>query len=325
MKLCRTLCLFCAVTATALAAAEALVNAPVNAPPVWRAAPPIAAAEKAPVIAATRAGNRIVAVGDYGIVILSDDGKRFRQALKVPTRAVLTSVFFLDDRHGWAAGHDGTVLASSDGGESWQLLREEPAKDRVLLSIRFENLLRGFAVGQFGLMLATEDGGKTWHERRLVDGDMGDKHLMHIFAGGGRYFVAAEAGTLFHSEDGGRRWKAVQTSNKGSFWTGLVLADGGILAAGMRGHIYRSDDHGMTWKEVPSGTQQSITAIAQRSDGTLRLIGNAGTDLFSNDQGRSFAARNREDKFNHANLTALAAGPQGDVLFTLGGVVAEDR
>lgn len=293
-------------------------DVPAKPPHAWRNAPRINRAEKAPIIAAARAGRRVVAVGDYGIVILSDDGRNFRQARRVPTRSVLTSVFFLDENQGWAAGHDGTVIASDDGGDTWRLLREEPGRERALLSVWFENARHGLAVGQFGLALETEDGGKTWSERRLVDGAAGAKHLMQIFAGGGLLFIAAESGTLLRSGDGGRNWMAVQTDNKGSFWTGLVLADGAMLAAGMRGHIYRSEDGGRKWNEVPGGTRQSITAIAQGPDGSLRLIGNAGTDLVSKDGGRSFQAKNRADR---ADLTALATGRQGELLFTLAGVV----
>ncbi len=226
-------------------------------------APVIAHIEKAAIIAATLAGKRIVAVGDYGVVALSDDGKKFRQAKSVPTRTVLTSVFFLNDKQGWAAGHDGTILTTSDGGENWQVQRAEPGKDRVLMSIWFENAQHGLAVGQFGLALETDDGGKTWQERKLVEGeDQAEKHLMQIFAGAnGLVFVTAESGSIFRSEDAGRTWKAIQTDNKGSFWTGRALADGGLLVAGMRGHVYRSGDKGLTWTAVPSGTQQSITGI----------------------------------------------------------------
>lgn len=306
-----------------LSAVAAAVEAPARPLQIWRNAPQLNQAERAPIIAATRAGSRVVAVGDYGVVILSDDGKAFRQAKQVPTRAVLTSVTFLDDKNGWAAGHDGTVLASSDGGENWRVLREEPGKERVLLSIWFETAQRGIAVGQFGLALETEDGGRTWRERRLVDGEAGEKHFMHLFAGkDGLLFIAAESGTLLRSEDSGRNWRAVQTDNRGSFWTGLVLADGAVVAAGMRGHVYRSEDRGLNWKEVATGSQQSVTAIDQRPDGSLRLIGNAGTDLVSRDQGRSFTARNRTDR---ANLTALATGKRGDLLFTLAGVVEEGK
>lgn len=296
-------------------------DAAVSPARAFRDAPRIEKGDKAPVLAATRAGTRVVAVGDYGIVILSDDGKTFRQAKAVPTRSVLTSVFFLDDKQGWAAGHDGTVIASVDGGETWQVLREELGKERALLSVWFENSRHGFAVGQFGLVVETDDGGKSWRERKLVDaGETGDRHLLQIFAGGGGLvFVAAEVGGVFRSEDSGRNWKLVQTDNKGSFWTGLALRDGSLLVAGMRGHIYRSSDRGLSWKEVPDVTQQSLTSMVQGEDGAVHLVGMAGAMVTSKDQGQSFVASVRPDR---ANLTAVVIGPNGMRLFTLAGVMA---
>lgn len=283
--------------------------------------PRLVAPQKAPIIAATLAGKRVVAVGDYGIVILSDDGKRYRQAKTVPTRAVLTSVFFLDEKRGWIAGHDGTIVATTDAGETWQLLRDEPGKERVLMSIWFENARHGVAVGQFGLMLETDDGGKNWRERKLVEApEQAEKHLMQIFAGAnGLVFIAAESGSIFRSEDAGRNWKAIQTDNKGSFWTGLVLADGSLLIAGMRGHLYRSDDKGIAWRELASATKESLTEIAQHSDGDVVIVGNSGVVLRSKDGGRSFAIAVRPDR---ANLTSVVAGATGDTLFSLTGLIA---
>lgn len=306
---------------TALPLAAAVESPPPRAISSLKQPPRLVTPAKAPVIAVALAGRRIVAVGDYGIVILSDDGKLYRQAQSVPTRAVLTSVFFLDDKRGWAAGHDGTILATADGGDTWKLLREEPGKERVLLSIWFENALHGLAVGQFGLMLETDDGGKLWRERRLVaEAEQAEKHLMQIFAGAnGLVFVAAESGSIFRSEDAGRAWTSIQTDNKGSFWTGKALADGGLLIAGMRGHIYRSDDRGVSWKELASGTQQSLVGIIERNDGSIVLVGNSGIVLGSTDHGRSFSITVRPDR---ANLTAIAASAAGEVLFSLSGVVA---
>lgn len=283
--------------------------------------PRLVAPQKASVIAVALAGKRIVAVGDYGVVILSDDGKLYRQAKAVPTRAVLTSVFFLDDRRGWAAGHDGTIVTTADAGETWQLLREEPGKERALLSIWFENPLHGLAVGQFGLMLETDDGGKTWRERRPVEAaEQAEKHLIQIVPGAnGLLLIAAESGSIFRSEDAGRNWKAIQTANKGSFWTGKALADGSLLIAGMRGHVFRSDDRGNTWKEIASGTQQSLTEIVQHSDGSIAVVGNSGVVLSSKDSGRSFLLTVRVDR---VNLTAAVAGAAGDALFSLAGVIA---
>lgn len=287
-----------------------------------RTAPPVARLDHAPVLAATLAGARTVAVGDHGLVMLSDDGQHFRQARQVPTRTVLTSVQFLDARQGFAAGHDGTVLGSSDGGETWRVLREEPGKERALLSVWFENPRHGLAVGQFGLVVETQDGGASWQERRLVDdAEQAEKHLMQLFAGPGQaLYIAAEAGTVFRSSDAGTHWQAVQTANKGSFWTGLALADGSLLVAGLRGHIYRSEDQGQHWLEVPSGTQQSLTAVSPLAQGGLMLVGMSGTVLRSSDQGRSWQASQRPDR---ANLTTVVATPAGAKLFTLAGSVAD--
>ena len=66
------------------------------------------------------AGNRLVAVGERGHVLLSDDqGATWRQAKSVPTRVMLTAVFFVDAQYGWAVGHDETILNTADGGENW--------------------------------------------------------------------------------------------------------------------------------------------------------------------------------------------------------------
>lgn len=303
-----------AVVAVPLIAATATTPAPVGN--YFSQAPQLVNAEKAPIYAATRAGQRIVAVGDYGLINLSDDGKVFRQA-SVPTRSPLTSVFFIDDKRGWAVGHDGTVIGSSDGGENWQILRQKHGEDQVLMSVWFEDAEHGLAVGQFGLALETRDGGKTWAERVLVEGEAGERHLLQLVPGAkGLLFVAAEAGTILRSEDAGAHWIAVQTDNKGSFWTGAALADGSLLMAGMRGHVYRSTDRGRHWQEVPSGTQQSLTGIVQRGDGTVRIVGLGGISLLSKDGGQHFEATTRPDR---AGMTAISRSTAGEVVFTASG------
>ena len=67
----------------------------------------------------TRAGKRLIAVGDRGHILYSDDeGQQWLQA-RVPTQQLLTAVYFVDDRYGWAVGHDALILATRDGGATW--------------------------------------------------------------------------------------------------------------------------------------------------------------------------------------------------------------
>src|ERR1019366_414977 len=70
--------------------------------------------------AATRAGERLVAVGIRGLVLVSDDGgKQWKQA-NVPVASDLTDVYFPTAKDGWVVGQDGVVLHTRDGGNTWE-------------------------------------------------------------------------------------------------------------------------------------------------------------------------------------------------------------
>ena len=67
----------------------------------------------------TLAGKRIVAVGQLGQVFYSDDSGKLWTQSGVPVSSDLLAVHFPTPQQGWAVGHDGIVLHSSDGGVSW--------------------------------------------------------------------------------------------------------------------------------------------------------------------------------------------------------------
>lgn len=305
-----------------IAAAVALTCCgPVSAIAAQKPAAAMPHPTQAPIMAAAHAGKRIVAVGDHGVVLLSDDGRQFRQARSVPTQALLTSLSFIDDRQGWAAGHDGVILHTADGGETWTLQREDLDGDKPLFGIRFRDAQHGFAVGLFGTAVQTADGGASWTPLAVETGAQSDHHLYGIFGDGSSALcIAGEAGLVYRSTDGGATWTTLQTSNPGSFWAGLQLKSGRLIVAGQRGHIFASDDQGVTWSEVPSGTQQSLTGMTQLADGRLLLVGLAGTTLDSRDDGKTFSLHEREDRAPLTATTATAAG--APLLFGATGLVA---
>lgn len=280
----------------------------------------VAHAAEAPLLAAAGAGNRVVAVGDHGVILLSDDGLLFRQAKAVPVRTMLTTVQFIDGRIGYAAGHDGVVLGTRDGGETWSLLRAAPSVEQPILSLYFDSVDHGIAVGLYGWMIETRDGGRTWAERHVGSGDNDDRHLYHVFASAqGTLLVAGEAGTIYRSADGGQSWDTIAVGSQGSLWYGAVLDDGTLLICGMRGHLYRSHDDGRSWQEIRSGTTQSLTGIAPQPGGGAVVIGMSGTILRSADAGMTFALTQRPER---EPLTAvIASGDRQLVLLSLVGRV----
>ena len=67
---------------------------------------------------------------------------------KVPVDATLTAVSFTDDaRQGWAVGHLGVILHSTDGGETWSVQRIDPVEDRPLFAVAFTDARNGSRLG----------------------------------------------------------------------------------------------------------------------------------------------------------------------------------
>lgn len=276
--------------------------------------------------AITRAGNRLVAVGARGHIILSDDeGRTWRQAQKVPTRVLLTAVSFVDARRGWAGGHDAVILVTRDGGETWALQHRAPDLEAPVLGFHFLDPVRGLAVGAFGLVLETDDNGATWRAG-TIDGNgppgfdapvelSSDGHLNTIFPlKDGSRLVAGEFGRVFRADRATRRFKQVPSGYEGSLWGGIGTPTGTALLFGMRGTVLRSGDGGATWTRIPLDTRQSLSGAALLANGGIALVGLSGTIAVSLDDGQTFTVLHRADR---KNLTDVV-GTRGSALVAVG-------
>ncbi len=304
-----------AVLALGLASACTAIAAPYQADGPARVRP---LAAKALLLDLVLAGSRLVAVGERGHVLLSDDqGKTWRQAKAVPTRSTLTSVCVTDASTLWAAGHGAVILKSADAGENWALVDGKAEGPEVLLDIRVQADGHGLAVGGFGAARITADGGKTWAPHTLLEGEEGERHLNHIVVSeAGSWLIAAEGGHVLRGtgQGGGvaaKQWKAIKTPYAGSLWTGMPLGGGTLLLGGMRGNLVRSSDDGSTWTHQPIPKAGSLTGCVQLSDGRPLLVGVDGTVLVGDAAGNSFTLQQLEDR---ATLTAVAQLSNGTLM-----------
>ncbi|HSI57432.1 MAG TPA: YCF48-related protein [Ideonella sp.] len=298
-------------TALMLAAmAQAVVAAP--PPALSDAALMTPKALGAATLAVTRAGTRLVAVGERGTVLLSDDaGARWRQA-RVPVQATLTSVHFANARQGWAAGHLGVILQSDDGGETWRLqfdgLRAAQAMaaaagpderaqalaqrligegaDKPFFDLAFADAKRGFAVGAYNLAFSTRDGGATWQPLPLPNPK--SLHLYGVRVVDGQVFIAGEQGLLLKSGDDGLSFTPLASPYKGSFFGLLATRSGALIAYGLRGNALRSVDQGTSWDKVETGVQVALSAATLLDDDAPALLGQTGDVLVSRDDGKTF-------------------------------------
>ncbi len=294
------------------------------ADPLQLAAQPSRLAAMSPLFAITRAGARLVAVGQRGHVLLSDDdGASWRQ-VAVPVSVDLTAVHFADAKNGWAVGHDGVILHSGDGGARWSLqLDGRQAAQRIVdayaprggsgnaeldavlteakrmlaqgpdlpwLDVWFDDERTGFVVGAFNLVFETTDGGATWAPASdRVDNPKG-YHLYALRGGGpgGDVYAAGELGLVLHLDRASKRFVAVPTPYKGTFFGVLARADL-ILAYGLRGNAWRSLDGGRTWQKTETGVDTGLTGGAVFDDGRIMLVSQGGQLLLSRDNAGHFA------------------------------------
>lgn len=256
-----------------------------------RAAPEPQAALKEPL--ATRvvflglagAGERVVAVGERGVVIYSDDaGESWTQA-DVPVRATLTAVTFVDERTGFAVGHDAVILKTADAGATWSLLNFEPESQVVLLNVRFGDPQTGFVVGSNGQLWSTRDGAATWARQTLSVEDWYQNHIFDIArTPDGTTLAVAEKGVIYRaanedSAEGKFRFAPIQSPYDGSYFGALTLADGSLLIYGMNGHAFVSGDGGVSWQPIKTGTRQFLLGGALLPGGRVLLVGGGGTIL----------------------------------------------
>jgi photosystem II stability/assembly factor-like uncharacterized protein len=265
---------------------------------------------------AAQAGKRLVAVGERGRILISDDDGRAWRYARSPTEATLTAVYFVDAAHGWAVGHDGVILRTEDGGATWQQTRIALEENAPLLDVWFQDATHGFAVGAYGTALETNDGGATWNRIRIGEGDA---HFNAI-AGtrDGLIYLVGEAGTVARSDDGGRSWSKLSPPYAGSFFGVLILPGAGPLIFGLRGNAFRGAADGQSWQAVKTGTDATLQGGSLTPSGEVFLVGSDGVILASRDAGASFALARSPGR---RALAAVIPDMQGDLLlFGEGGV-----
>jgi len=272
-----------------------------------------------------RTTSGFFAVGERGHVLVSEDGQSWTQA-KVPTRATLTTIATADGVL-WAAGHDGVIVHSTDGGQTWTRRRAAPwsydivdsSEGIPVLDLLFTDGSNGLAVGAYSLMLATSDGGVTWTPRRVSsaapaaeaeaesseeladeddwnfsDADLeleaeSDPHFNAIArAGSGALVIAGERGAFLRSRDGGKTWTSKPLPYEGSMFGVLSWQDEHILVYGLRGNVFESFDLGTTWTEVETGITDNLMGGQALPGGGALIVGANGAVLYRPDGGTPF-------------------------------------
>lgn len=299
-------------------------------------APIMRLADKSLLLDIDTAGPRLVVAGERGHILFSDDNGTSWTQGTVPTSQMLTAVHFVDDRYGWAVGHDGLILASDDAGSSWRIQRDGLAAQHQLnLELR-EQALHQIEVieselqqtaeqveGRAEAELALEDARMDLEDANLaLEEDVFTSPLMDIwFQDRDHGWAIGAFGTILATNDGGRHWSSIaqRIDNPDEFHLNSVTGDGHgrVFIAGEGGVLFRSDNGGKSWKSLPHFYDGSWFGLLYHpGEMTLLVFGLQGTLYRSIDFGETWSMVPNDI---HITLSGGTVSDSGNIIIA-GGV-----
>lgn len=270
-----------------------------------------------------RSTEHYVAVGARGAVLLSDDGHSWRQSA-LPTRATFTSVAAVDAQV-WAVGHDGIIAHSADGGEHWEIQRQDPWKAPAdgndaardprqgapLLSVLFVDIHHGYAVGAYSLALKTNDGGATWQTLTVTKAKSTAEE-------------ASDEANAAKGEHGDKLTFSKEELTLGQESTPHLNAiartgSGALFIVGERGSAFRSRNEGATWQRLQLPYDGSMFGVIGYEADHVLAFGLRGHVYESTDLGEHWTQLPTGTELSLMGGTALPDG--GSAIVGANGIV----
>src|SRR4051812_2181980 len=222
--------------------------------------------------------------GTDATILRSADGVNWSQ-VETPGHADLARIATnADGRVLIAAGANGAVMRSTDGGRSWRAARN--LDDASLETVSFHAASgHWIAAGARGRILRSTDGGKHW--KPLPSPLTADLHTSFVDEKTQRLLIGGDDGVIGISTDGGTSWDVTRFFMPEPLTpvTGFHRFADRLLATSAKGRFLISTDDGHSWDLLQAeGTALWTDAAFDAAHGTLVLVGDNGDVLRSTDR-----------------------------------------
>ncbi len=212
--------------------------------------------------------------------LAQNEREEWRQ-IPSPTDKTLRNLHFIDAQTGWAAGEDGTIIHTSNGGDDW--IVQNSTVQTFIVDIFFINENIGWAITfrdtfPFGsIILNTTNGGDNWIAEDYPDGNVFMNTIFFFDSVNGWIGGTYIAGTT----NGGATW--VRADVDSGMISGLPVfnfnfynrqfgyACGGYLD--LAGVIWRTTNYGESWSAAGVSPDQVFDLYIIDSLNTITLSG----------------------------------------------------
>ena len=198
-----------------------------------------------------------------------------------PTINLLKKVFFVDSSNGWACGSQGTIIHTSDAGQTWTI--QNSTVESFIVDIFFLNELNGWAITQretapFGTtLLKTSNSGDTWQSENYPENHvfMNTVFYLDTLNGfvGGTYIAKTTNGGLswIKANVDSNIFSTVPVYNLIFYNRQIGYACGGTID--FVGVIWKTTDSGLNWKSNGVSPDQVFDIAVLDSLNVISLSG----------------------------------------------------
>lgn len=197
------------------------------------------------------------------------------------TYATLNSVYFVDDYTGLACGEAGTIIKTTNGGESWSALASPDSFN--FFDIKFSSAQNGFVIGEKGMLYHTSNLGETWTK---IDPRITEAFFRLVFVDDKLGFISGSNGVILKTLNGGKNWKVINTPTSSLLYALTFTDENTGFAVGWNGTVIKTTNKGESWIAVPSFTDKYMKDVffLNKNNG---FVSAAGGEIFSTTDGGS--------------------------------------
>ena len=249
-------------------------------------------------------------LSNNGVVLVTRDAGASWKVIDPGVPVAFRSVGFVDSLHGWASGTPGTVVSTTDGGDTWRVDQSPLLYGSSLNVVRFGSLTNGLVAGDAGRLFVTHDGGSTWAARPQSTG---------VNFHGATWIddttvVLVGKRQQMRSTDAGRTWTEIQA---GSHPLGVGFGESSDegMVAGTDGQMLYTEDGGVTWEARSGGPgDRNIYDLTRHPSGVCYAVGYGGAVFRSDNDGETWWWTKRVPPFVPGHLTRVVAPSENDVV-----------
>lgn len=237
----------------------------------------------------------------------------------------LQTIYFINPNTGWAAGANGVILKTTNGGASW--IKQASGTTKRVNSLCFLNENLGWAVGDNGLILKTVNGGAYWDDRSTIIPS--SLYSLHFYYGGIGWITGANgtiikidnskdslylknftsglllnsffinentgwivggSGIILKTTNGGQSWFDSGSSGGWQWLQSVYFSNSNSgIAVGGSGSIIRTINGGQSWFSISSGTSEHLEELSFINTSTGWAVGDHGTVMKTTNSGESWS------------------------------------